>query len=112
MRRSELIQVFVLEAISDDYEDLEKVTKEVADLGARCGLSVAREETLSALRHLIETGMASAYRLQPTPDVPKASQGVPPDDQMDNHYFWITEKGRERHLATGAEWPFREDGTL
>lgn len=112
MKRDQLVRMFVLEEISDDYEDLERISKGVNKLGARCGLTIAHQEILSALANLIEVGMANAYRLEATREAPKPLPGVPPDDEMEEYYFWITRKGREHHLAADSEWPFQDDGTL
>jgi hypothetical protein len=66
MNRNELTRMFVLNEIGDDYENLEKIAKEVTALGTRCGLTLDLPEISNALMYLMEAGLARAYRLSPT----------------------------------------------
>jgi hypothetical protein len=61
MNRKELVRCLVLNAISDDYENVDQVIlRDVAEHGAKCGLSIERCEIVEALAGLIEDGLATA----------------------------------------------------
>ncbi len=86
--------MFVLDAIADDYENLEKIDTHVNRLALECGLTIHSSEVLQALIDLIATGLAKAYRLSTV--VPAEEfQGVPTAAEVKDYYFWVTEKGRE-----------------
>jgi hypothetical protein len=74
--RAQLICMFVLDAIADDYEDLEIISDHVPKLGTRCGLVVLKPEVLKCLKSLIDRGLAAAYRLDKTP--PEQFKEMPP----------------------------------
>jgi hypothetical protein len=68
MNRSELGRRLVLNSISDDYENVGQVILwDVAEDGAKCGLTIERSEIVDALGVLIEDGLAKAYLLSGTP---------------------------------------------
>jgi len=107
----------VLDQISDDYECLHQITKQVADLTSRCGLTIETPEILAALGDLISGGLARAYRLSPKVE---GIDGMPPIDQIgspgepgiDDVFFWVTEKGMQLQLSDYPDWPFDEDNVL
>jgi predicted XRE-type DNA-binding protein len=110
MKRDELTRMFVLDAIADDYENLEKINGEVKSFYGNCGLTIQPSEILGALIDLIELGLARAYWLWQHP--PREIEGVPPLDEIDNYYFWLTEEGRKVHDAVDDRWPFDKEGAL
>jgi hypothetical protein len=58
MNRSEFVRRLVLDAISDDYENVDQVIlRDVAECGATCGLTIQRPEIVDALAGLIENGL-------------------------------------------------------
>jgi hypothetical protein len=64
MSRSELVRRLVLNAICDDYENVDQILlPNVAKDGARFGLAVERPEVVNALAGLIEDGLAKTYDL-------------------------------------------------
>jgi|SRR5579862_9698313 len=109
LTRAELLRMFVLDAIADDYENLELISGHVTKLGAKCGLTILRSEVFHALAGLIKDGLASAYLIDRTAE---KVQGMPPPDEVEAHYFWVTETGRELQLAEYPDWPFDEAGSL
>jgi hypothetical protein len=82
--RSELVRVFVLNELADDYEEFDHISENVIKLGVDCGLTIHSSEILDALMYLIESGLAKAYRLGgPTAE---EIQGVPPRDEIE--HWW------------------------
>jgi hypothetical protein len=78
----------VLDAIADDYENLEIISAHVTGLGTRCGLTVEPLDIERALTGLIEAGLAKAYVLLPTvKEVLGVPLFVPPADRRYELYF-------------------------
>ena len=65
MERDELVRSIVMDAIADDYEDLQTVVGEVSCWSSEHGLALTHGEILDALTGLIDEGLAKAYRLDP-----------------------------------------------
>jgi aryl-alcohol dehydrogenase-like predicted oxidoreductase len=118
MRRRQLVRTFVLDAIADDYENLEQITKHVTSLSVRCGMTIESSEILQALGDLIAADLAKAYRL--SNETAKEIHGMPPSDQIGSPdltttgdvYFWVTQDGRRLQLSDYADWPFDGDNLL
>jgi hypothetical protein len=88
-----LTAYYVLSAISNDYEDLDMVLSEVSQWARGDGISLAKEDVLAMLRHLIERGYARAY-VKPT----RAAQLTPvtlSDENVSRAYFFVSEKGKQ-----------------
>jgi hypothetical protein len=79
----------VLDAIANDFEDLETIYSDVSVWCAREGLVVNLDEVVDALRELVELGYAKAYWLSefsPPVECPVDTPGC---------YFLVTAKGKE-----------------
>ena len=111
MTRNELIQILALDVIADDYESFDKTVADVSTLGRNCGITIGAWEIAEALRILIKSDLARAYRLSPSHTF-EPIRGLPAADGMEERYFWVTEKGRELQLADFPGWPFDEKGLL
>jgi hypothetical protein len=111
MNRSELIRLFVLAEISDDYEEIEHISENVTKRARACGMSSQAKDVQAALAELLELGLAKAYLLSCTDPVVEI-QGVPPLDQFGEYYFWITDKGQEAHASWRKEWPLDDEDSL
>ena len=113
MDRDELIRLFVLDAICDDYENVDQVIiGHVAGYCAKLGMAVDRSDVVMALGELVDSRMAKAYRLFSTEPFKEDLEGMPPLDVVETYfktYFYITKKGMERQLSDDG-WPFDEDG--
>ncbi len=109
--RSELIPMFVLNAICDFYKDLEEISKDVFSLGTRCGLTIQASDIKEGLKNLIESGLAEAALLPPTSPAVRLD-GVPASYESDYLYFFITPKGTELQLKDYEPWPFDEKNVL
>ena len=113
--RAELIRMFVLDEIMDDYEELDHITERIAPLGRQCGVLIQRQDVAQALISLTENGFAKAYSLGRNS---REIEGVPPldtiqdSDQYTRCYFLVTDSGREEHRRQDSLWPFDDDGKL
>jgi hypothetical protein len=115
MTRSEFIQRLVLNAMCDDFENVDQVIlPQVAQVGAKCGLAIHRSDVLEALCALVGTGLAKAYDLSATDRDPFSGeiQGMPslavPEEDF-RTYFYVTKQGTDFHLADSTWWPL-DDG--
>jgi hypothetical protein len=114
MHRIELIRRMVLNAIGDDYENVDQVIlRDVAGDGAKLGLTIARSEIVDALAELIADGLAKAYLLSSREPYSTELQGMPSLDVVEENfttYFYITKKGMDLHLSDDTWWPFDDEG--
>jgi hypothetical protein len=105
MTPTELIRMFVLNEIGDDFEDLAMINSCVAEVMARCGLTLDSAEVSRSLHDLMTMGFARAYRLSPYhPN--EELDGVPTQAEMEHLYFYATEKGAAEHNRLDPQWPF------
>ena len=104
--------------ISDDYENLHQITKQVDTCSSDCGVAFETDEILLALSDLLANDLAKAYRLSNTAEelrgMPSAEViGSPNESMIGDVYFWVTEKGRL--VLTNYDdddWPFDHDNIL
>ena len=112
MNRSELIRRMVLNAISDDYENVDQVIlRDVVQDGAKLGFTIERSDIVDALAELIEDGLAKAYVMS-SMDRAQELQGMPQLDVVEEDfktYFYITKKGMDLHLSDDTWWPFGDE---
>lgn len=67
MKRRELIRRLVLNAICDDFENVDQtILRDVTRDGSRFGLTIERSDIVDELAGLIEDGLAKAYLLSGT----------------------------------------------
>jgi hypothetical protein len=104
----------VLNSISDDYENVDQVIlRDVAQDGAKLGLTLDRSDVVEALASLVRDDLAKAYRLSGFAPYSTELPGMPPLDVVEEDfktYFYITKKGMDLHLSDDSWWPFDEDG--
>jgi len=116
MTRHELVRRLVLNAISDDFENVDQVIlRSVAEDGAKCGLTIERSEVVQALSGLIDDGLAKAYLLSGRDPFSNELQGMPALDVVEKDfktYFYITKKGMDLHLFDDTWWPFDDERNL
>jgi hypothetical protein len=108
MNRDDLIKMFVLNEIGDDYESFEKISNETAALGQRLRLYVDPSEISNALTDLIKSGLARAYHLSPWH--PAKEVEAPISNQYPDLYFLVTRKGADEHKRLESRWPFDDKG--
>jgi hypothetical protein len=103
MDREEIVRLLVLNAISDDYENIDQcVLSDVGHWAVKLGLRIERAEIVAALTWLVENGMAKAYDLLARDPHTQAIDGMPSVTAVEydfRTYFYITEKGMDLHLA-------------
>jgi hypothetical protein len=116
MNRRELVRRLVLNAMSDDYENVDQVIlPSVAEDGAKCGLIIGRSEVVQALAGLVEDGVAKAYLLSGTAPNVTELRAMPPIDIPEEHfktYFYITKKGLDVHVSDDTWYPMDDEGNL
>ena len=118
MNRTELVERLILNAISDDFENVDQVIfPYVAGQAAKCGLTIDRSEIVGLLGTLVAGGLAKAYDLSGWARDPFSGelQGMPPLDVVEENfrtYFYITQKGIDFHLQDATQWPFDDEGEL
>ncbi len=110
MRRNDLIRLMVLNAICDDYENVDQMILPYVEKDcAKLGLTMERSEIVNALSELVGGGLARAYPLPSSEPL----QGMPGLDAVEENfttYFFITEKGMDLHLSDDTWWPFDDQG--
>jgi hypothetical protein len=116
-RRRELVLRIVLNEISDDYENLYQITKQVRRTSSDCGMTVSLQEILQALADLVAAKLAKAYRLsngvEGIDGMPSAEEiGSPDEPAVEDAFFWITKKGMKLQLADYPDWPFDQNNVL
>ena len=93
MGRAEIIQIIVLNEVSDDYENLAHIQEFGIPYGQQNGIAISAEDVVSALINLIGAGLVSAYDsyAKPVAEV----KGPLSVEQMEELYFYQTSKGKE-----------------
>jgi hypothetical protein len=113
MRRKELVRLVVLNAICDDYENIDQIIlPNVINDAAECSVAgVDRGEIVEALTGLVTDGLAEVFILSGHEPFAVRMGGMPPVDVIEEDfktYFFITEKGMQLHLADDT-WPLKLD---
>ena len=116
MKRGELVRLLVLNAISDDYENVDQVIfRDVVEQLAKLGMAIERAEIVSVLGGLIQYGLAKAYLLSGSEPFSTELHGMPTLDVVEEHYktyFYITKKGTHLLVSNRTEWPFDDEGNV
>lgn len=116
MDRSELIRRMVLNAMCDDFENVDQIILPmVARDCAKLGFLVERADNVKKLTGLVIDGLAKVYLLSGTEPFRTELQGMPPVDVAEEDfkiYFYITKKGMEFHRSHDAWWPFDGDDNV
>jgi hypothetical protein len=117
MDRRELVRRMVLNAICDDFENVDQIILPVvAEDCGKLGFIVERSEIVGALTRLVEDGLAKAYDLHNLPNGDPFSGelgNMPSLDQVEEYfktYFYITKKGMDFHTSDDMWWPFHDNG--
>ena len=109
-RRRELLKMFVLDTLADDFEHFSKIVSETRHLSQACGVVVEHREIGDALNELLRLGWVEAYRLRPDgPAILLQVQQVTNDQGV---YYLLTESGRDAQVREYADWPFNSDSSL
>jgi hypothetical protein len=110
MTRAELIQMLVVNECCDDFEDIQQITKRIDKLGPKCGLTIAHEDIIQALRVSTERGWLKAWDLERWAErkTEKQREEITPM----NPRFARTEEGLAFQKANSTSGPFDENHNL
>ena len=103
MSREELLRLFVLDSMADDYEAVPEIMRGVGALAAECGIEISRDEVVTSLRALIEAGLVRAWSVGHRNQL-REEAFVPPVAEADRYYYLPTEAGRDIHTEFAALW--------
>ncbi len=112
MTRDEFIRRLIVNSMCDDFENFDQVIwREVAEVAAKCGLTVERSEIVRNLRDMVGAGLVKVYDLSVAAEDPFATEleGMPSIEKPQQHfriYFYPTKKGMDWHQSDSKWWPF------
>jgi hypothetical protein len=116
MTREEFVQRLMVNAMCDDYENVDQVIlRDVVGVAAKCGLTVDRAEVVQNLRVLVEARLVKAYLLSTRGPFATELDGMPPLDTPEEDfttYFYPTPKGLDWHESDGTWWPLDDNDVL
>jgi hypothetical protein len=84
---------FVLEAVSNDYENLETILKQVQPWALEEGSSISRSQVIDAIEWAINEGYAEAYLLFPVE--PHVKEAAFSRAELSDLWFRVTAKGKK-----------------
>lgn len=103
MERREYIRRLVMNAVCDDYENVDQtIISSVNRDGELLGITVVRAEVVEVLRELFEDGLVRAWRLASRPPHAVQLSYMPPLDVPETNfktYFDLSPEGMRVHLA-------------
>ena len=91
--RERLLDEFILEAASNDFESFQCILDQVTKWCDEKGLRTSRQKVLEALQRVIREGYALTYLLSPQEPHSQTVEFSP--DYVDDFWFHVTPKGRE-----------------
>ena len=97
------IREYTLRAISDDYEEFERICQDVTGWASECGLAADRSAILRALEALLTEGYAQAYLLSTNPAI-KPQPVSYSASNLDELWFYVTSKGMQRAKQLQKDW--------
>jgi hypothetical protein len=107
MDRRGLVQLLVLDAICDDYENIDQIIlPDVARAGKEHNLNIDRAEVVDALGRLVSNGLAKAYFLSSKEPTCREADGMPDVGIVEESfrtYFYITDSGLKYYLSTDVD---------
>jgi hypothetical protein len=112
MCRSDLLEMFVLNEIGDNYEDLAYIENYVGLNAGDCGMSFSLPEITQALFEIIRKGWASAFRLSGKAPYAVELDGAPAAEDVANFYYTATTAGLAILAGDIPGWPFDDSGKL
>ncbi len=99
---SQLLKEYVVRAVSDDYEEFERVSADVTGWAAERGIAVDRQGILKGLEDAISEGYAQAYVLSTKP--PYATPAEYSPAQAGDLWFYVTPRGKQLAYELQEEW--------
>lgn len=98
-----VIKEYVLRAISDDYEEFERIFEDASGWAANRGIKANPENVVEALGQLISEGYARAYTFG-TSRSRKPEPAEYSADSVDSLWFYVTPKGKQLARQLQEEW--------
>ena len=95
MTKTQLLEIFVLNEVSDDYENLQYIVEHVQKWSAEYGLTPTRFEIVKALISLVEAKLIFAVFL--SPKAPNVTEITDITGKMDDLYYYQTSAGKTLH---------------
>ena len=97
---NQVLKDSVLRAISDDYEDFDRVLVDVIGWAGEHGITVSPQAVLKALEDLISEGYAQAYSFTSG----KAKPAEYSSDCVGDLWFYVTPRGKQLARQFQEEW--------
>ena len=97
MTEKDLLEIFVLNEICDDYENLQHIEARIQPWSAEYGLSFSTAEIQQSLCTLLEAKLIAAYDLRELVDHPVAIEGSIPTEDLASLYYFLTADGIKHH---------------
>jgi hypothetical protein len=98
-----ILREYTLRAISDDYENFDKVVNDVLQWAAKGDIAADRSTIAAALEQLIRLGYAQAYFLSAGPPA-KIEVASYSTDGLNELWFYVTPKGKRLAEELGTHW--------
>ena len=116
MTRAELLRRFILNAVCDDYEELEMIYYCVYRDATECHLWIERADVMDALMEAVESGFVKAYRVRAVPPkVLEVMEGMPSAEERETPFtiwYYLTPKGKQLHMSDDDDLPWDEQGRI
>ena len=91
--KSTFIKDCVITIMSDDYENVQRISEQTKRLAALQNIDVHEREIAEAIQRAISEGLAEAYVLSPRP--PHSTKVEYKPDQLQKLRFYVTARGKE-----------------
>lgn len=99
---NQIVKECVIRAVSDDYEEFQRVLTDVTAWAAERGIVVDRGGVLSALEDAIAEGYARAYVLSGT--APYSTPVQYSAARLGDLWFYVTPQGKQLARELQEEW--------
>jgi hypothetical protein len=91
---SEELLLMILEAVANDYEELDTITDQIAEWTETPRSELDTERVKATVADAIASGYISAYELSPSK--PHAVEVSTAAQDLENYWFLISERGNAR----------------
>lgn len=103
MERDAIIDLLVLNEVSDDYENVAQIAKGIAHLPFAVAMEIGVGEVISSLVRLVDSGYIGAFDLTTTPPLSEDDAGRLVAAGIDRFWFLQTPSGKILHAS--LPWP-------
>jgi hypothetical protein len=99
----DFIAELTLRAMSDDYENFDRITQDVDGWAAEGGVISNQKMVLNAVKMLIGRGYAQGYIFSASPSG-KAEEAAFSESRLDELWFYVTPAGKELARLLSSRW--------